>query len=151
VFSRPWLALLRRHVLIHRRLLAFILTFCAVLLGWSAFVSRPPMVSTPAAPISSAPTVRSGFVRMPVRFADGEMATLLHPGDRIQLWATDPRAGTSRVVARDVDVLAVPDPAASGVMATSRGRLIVVGIRVTEVNKVTISSVEGFLTYALDR
>ena len=50
---------------------------------------------------------------LPVRLPDAGQAALLDPGDRIDLLATDPQAGGSRVVAAGAVVLAVPraDPA----------------------------------------
>ena len=153
MFSRPWFFLLRRQVLIHRRLLAFCLTAGAVLLTWQAFLARPPVIaSVAAAPaaVPTAPVLPAGYVRLPVRFADGEMASLLHPGQRIQLWVTDPRAAQARVAAEQAEVIEISTTSGeNGVTNGRSSRLVVVGVPVTEVKKVTLAGVDGFLTYAL--
>ncbi|BBH16894.1 hypothetical protein Back2_11810 [Nocardioides baekrokdamisoli] len=152
MFSRPWFALLRRQVLIHRRSLAFCLTVAAVLLGWAAFVARPPTVSTLPTAVMSAPaspSPRPGYVRLPVRFADGEMAGLLHPGDRIQLWASDPRTQRSRQISRDAEVIEVAGAPSIGVSAGRQGRLVVIRVHVTEVERVTSFNSGGVLSYVL--
>ncbi|HZP14718.1 MAG TPA: hypothetical protein VFA96_02760 [Nocardioides sp.] len=155
MFSRPWLTLLRRQVLIHRRALAFCLTVAAVLLGWSAFVSRPPAtVAPPGVPAVTAPATVSpqpGHVRLPVRFADGEMAGLLHPGQRIQLWATDARTQRARVIARDTQVVEVVSQPPSGAAYARQSRLVVVSVRVTEVETVARFNSNGVLTFVLDQ
>lgn len=139
-------------MLIHRRSLAFCLTVAAVLLGWAALAARPPVVSavSGAAPTAvSARVLKPGFVRLPVRFADGEMAGLLHPGELIELWASDPRTQRSRVIVRDAEVLEVPAPAPGSVSAGRQSRLVVVGIHVTEVETVTRFNAIGVLTYVV--
>ena len=88
---------------------------------------------------------------MPVRFADGEMAALLHQGQRIQIWASDPRSQRSRLVAPDVGVIDVPGLSGNGVMAGRTSRLVVVEVRSTDVAKVTLSGANGVLTYTLDQ
>ena len=150
MFSRPWLALLRRQVLIHRRALAFCLTVAAVLLGWTAFVARPPVGSPADGGVRAAlatPTLRPGVVRIPVRFADGEMAGLLHPGERIQLWAIDSRASRSRVIARDAEVIEVPGPSPNSGSAGRQSRVVVLGIHAAEVEIVANFNANGVLTY----
>ena len=88
---------------------------------------------------------------MPVRFADGEMAALLHQGQRIQIWASDPRSQRSRLVAPDVGVIDVPGLSGNGVMTGRTSRLVVVEVRSTDVAKVTLSGANGVLTYTLDQ
>jgi Flp pilus assembly protein CpaB len=52
-----------------------------------------------------------GTVAVPVRLADAAVAGLLHPGDRVDVLAAKAeRAGTARVVAAAVPVVAVPRP-----------------------------------------
>lgn len=141
-------------MLIHRRSLAFCLTVAAVLLGWAAFVARPAVVSTVPTVVPSGPAkpaLRPGVVRLPVRFADGEMAGLLRPGERIQLWASDPRAPRSRLVARDAEVIEVAGAPPSGGAAGRQSRLVVVGVAAAAVETVTRFNANGVLTYAMDQ
>lgn len=90
-------------------------------------------------------------MRLPVRFADGEMAALLHPGLRIQLWATDARSARTRLVTSRAGVFDVPTPAGNSVTTGHAGRLVVVEVPVADVGKVAASGANGVLTYALDQ
>ncbi len=87
---------------------------------------------------------------VPVRLADAAQAALLTPGDTLELLATDPRAGTSTVLAADVTVLAVPDAevAADGALP---GRLVVLALPAHEVPGVTSAAVAGYVTYTWSR
>lgn len=95
---------------------------------------------------------------VPVRFADADMAGLLHPGDRIDLYATDPANGHTTAVATDALVLGLP-PASTGADSSARGagngvtnalggRLVIVGVTASSVETVTSAGVGGFLTFA---
>lgn len=91
-----------------------------------------------------------GETVLPVRLPDPGMAALLRPGDEVDLVATDPGTGESRVVARDVRVLTgtadVPEaPAGQG------GALVVVGLSATEAVSVTSASLAQFLTVSWSR
>ena len=69
-----------------------------------------------------------GLVAVPVRVPDAGSVALLAVGDRVDLVAADPRAGTAEVVARDAPVLALPgDPEATGGGAAPGGALVVLG------------------------
>jgi hypothetical protein len=155
VFSRPWFTWVRRQVLIHRRALAFCLTVAAVLLGWSAFVSRPPVMAAlpDVAPSAAVPTLspKPGHIRLPVRFADGEMAELLHPGQHIQLWATDPRTQQARAIARDVQVVEVIGEPSSRTAYTRESRLVVVSVRAADVVTVARFNSNAVLTFSFDQ
>ena len=155
MFSRPWFALLRRQVLIHRRALAFCLTVAAVLLGWSAFVTRAPVIAAlpAAAPPAAAPTLapKPGHVRLPVRFADGEMAGLLHPGQHIELWAADTRTQQARVIAHDAQVVEVIGQPPSGAAYGRQSRLVVVSVRATDVVTVARFNSNAVLTFSFDQ
>lgn len=93
---------------------------------------------------------------VPVRFPDAGMAGLLHVGDSVDLYVTDPASGRTSPVTDDALVLALSttDPAPSG--STSRngvtnalgGRLVVVGVPTASVEAVTSAGVGGFLTFA---
>lgn len=87
-----------------------------------------------------------GTVVMPIRLSDAGQAALLTVGDRIDLLATDPQAGTTGELARDVTVLAVPDARISGDAALP-GRLVVVAVGHLEVPEVTGASVAAYVTY----
>jgi len=100
-----------------------------------------------------------GRVAVPVRLPDPEMAALLQVGDHVQLLATDAAGGTTRVVAPDAAVLALPagmgrdvsstsHPGANAVTAGLGGSLIVVGVPEVLVTSVTSAAVRDFLTYA---
>ncbi|MGZ4475982.1 MAG: SAF domain-containing protein [Nocardioides sp.] len=100
---------------------------------------------------------RPGLVAVPVRLPDPEMAALLRVGDHIRLLATDAASGTTRVVAPDAEVLALPGPlptrgtataSGNGVTDGLSGRLIVAGVPEDLVTPVTSASVRDFLTYA---
>jgi hypothetical protein len=87
-----------------------------------------------------------------VRLPDAGQAALLAPGDRIDLLATDPQAGGSRVVADDALVLTVPPdrPDPAGATATP-GALVVLGLDPTAVPGTTEAAVRWFLTYSFSR
>ncbi len=90
---------------------------------------------------------------MPLRFPDAGLASLLEPGDRIDLVATDPQGDGARVVAADVLVLATPAPAADTEAAGSStpGAVVVVGVPPLSVTAVADASVRWFLCYAWSR
>ena len=90
---------------------------------------------------------------MPVRLPDAGVASLLAPGDRVDLVATDPQGGGARVVAADVLVLATPgpdeaDPAGNG---AAPGVVVVMGVPPASVTAVADASVRSFLGYAWSR
>lgn len=197
-------------MLAHRRLLAFLLTAAAVVIGLEAARPAPPQTvtmavaardlaagtvltsadlasvevppggvpdqalehplgATLAAPLRRGepvtdvrvvgPELTAGhpdLTAVPVRFPDAGMAALLHVGDTVDLYVTDPASGHTSPVTDDALVLALSttDPAPSG--STSRngvtnalgGRLVVVGVPTASVEAVTSAGVGGFLTFA---
>lgn len=69
-----------------------------------------------------------GLVAVPVRVPDAGAVALLAVGDRVDLVATDPRAGTSTVVAAAAPVLALPaDEPSAGAGSSPGGALVVLG------------------------
>ena len=73
--------------------------------------------------------VAAGHVVSPLRIADPEVATLVHPGSVIDVIAADPEGAAATVVARDVEVLATPPPQsepANG--APAEGTLVLVEV-----------------------
>ena len=196
-------ASLRRAILGHRRLIAFLLVAAAVLLALRSLAPPSPATATMLVathdlqagsrltaadltvqhitprqrpdgtvsdaagrvlggavrrgePITDARLLGSGtaapdgLTAVPVRLPDGAMAALLDPGERVDLYATDPSAGGTTLVARDVLVLAVPpkDTVSNGVTGTTGGRLVVVGVAPSAVGDVTDASVRLILTVA---
>jgi len=206
----------RRGVLAHRRLLAFLLTASAVAIGISATRPDPPDTSTMAvasrdlpvgtvltaadltdvetdpgsvpADLADAPLgerlaapLRRGepvtdvrlvgpeltegrpdLVAVPVRLPDAEMAGLLHVGDTVDLYATDPATAETAQVTTDTLILSLPQAAEPsgddspaqgktdgfGVTNTSAGRLVIVGVAANSVEDVTSAAVSGYLTFA---
>lgn len=193
---------LRRTVLGHRRLIAFVLTAVAMLAALRSLAApAPPMEMVEVAshdlaagstltasdlteqrrPKSTLPeglvrhpvgrTVAGGVRRgepitdvrligrslaapglsaVPVRLPDAAMASLLRPGDHVDLYATDASAGGTTSIARDVLVLGVPveKDARNTVTGSLGGRLVVVGVPPDSVHDVTEASVRLFLTVA---
>lgn len=123
-----------------------------------------PVGATLAAPLSRGEPVTTarlvgpgladaapGTTALPVRLSDAGQAGLLTVGDRIDLLATDPQAGTTLTAASDVPVLALPEPsdrAGAGPAGTVTGRLVVLGVPDASVNDVTQVSVTRFVTFA---
>lgn len=88
---------------------------------------------------------------VPVRLPDAGLVRLLQVGDRIDLVATDPQAGTTEVVARDVLVLATPRDTAPSTGAAPPGALVVLGVTPTAATAVADASVRAFLSYSFTR
>ena len=201
---------MRRRLLAHRRLLAFLLTASAVAVGLHAARPTPPATvaltvtardlpagttlapadlttvrvppgtapagalahpvgATLAAPLRRGEAVTDlrlvgprlaeghpGLVAVPLRFPDAGMAGLLHVGDAIDLYVTDPTDGHTSPVATDVLVLALPAGDAAGATSTGQtrvtntlgGRLVVVGVPASSVETATSAGVGGVLTFA---
>jgi Flp pilus assembly protein CpaB len=87
-----------------------------------------------------------GLVAAPVRLPDEAAAALLRPGDRIDLLATDARRGRSWTVAEDTLVLSVPAAAESGAGPLG-GRVVVLAVPASGVEKVAAASVAEFITW----
>ena len=92
-----------------------------------------------------------GDTILPVRLPDPGMASLLRPGDEIDLVATDPGTGLSTVVARDVTVLATPTGAPDGPAGGSGGALVVVGASAEDAIDIASAALAQFLTVSWDR
>lgn len=88
-----------------------------------------------------------GTVALPVRLSDAEQAGLLDVGDRVDLLATDPQAGTTTTVTTDVLVLALPHPDAAAADALT-GRLVVLGVPSVDLLEVSTAAVTAFVTFA---
>ena len=88
---------------------------------------------------------------LPVRLPDSGLAALLEPGDRIDLIATDPQAGGSRVVSADALVLAVPRADETSSASAPPGALVLLGVAPTSVETLSEASVRWFLSYSFSR
>ncbi len=92
-----------------------------------------------------------GQTILPVRLPDPGMATLLRPGDEVDLVATDPGTGASALVARDVTVLATPRDLPDGPAGGSGGALVVFGASSEEAIDIASASLSQFLTVSWER
>jgi Flp pilus assembly protein CpaB len=91
-----------------------------------------------------------GRVALPVRIADADAVGLLRVGDRVDLVAADPRAGTASSVAVDVTVLALPAPAEQNVGSSGlTGRLVVVAALPTEVDRIAGAAATDLLSVVI--
>lgn len=92
-----------------------------------------------------------GQTILPVRLPDAGMAALLHPGDEVDLVATDPGTGASSIVARDVIVLATPRGVPDGPAGGAGGALVVVGTSATEAIDISSAALSQFVTVSWTR
>lgn len=88
---------------------------------------------------------------MPVRLPDSGSAGLLEAGDRIDLVATDPQAGGSRVVAYDALVLAVPGGSGEAETGSVTGAVVLLGVDPSAVPAVSEGAARLFLSFAFSR
>lgn len=77
-----------------------------MLLGLSALSSPSPQSPTESDP-GGGISIPAGQLAVPVRLADPAVASLLQPGDRVDVFAADGRSGV-RVVASGVTITATP-------------------------------------------
>ena len=100
--------------------------------------------------------VGTGRVAVPVRLPDAGAVDLLAIGDRIDVVATDPQAGSSDTVAAGVPVLALPGTASdagggAGPLGQPGGRLVVLAVEETDVHNLATAGAATFLTYVWSR
>jgi Flp pilus assembly protein CpaB len=102
-----------------------------------------------------APALVAGYpgrVALPVRIADADAVGLLRVGDRIDLVAADPRAGSATYAAVDVPVLALPaagDPDTGSDGLT--GRLVVVAALPSDVDTIAGAAATDLLSVVISR
>lgn len=94
---------------------------------------------------------QDGQTVLPMRLPDAGMASLLRPGDVVDLYATDPGTGDSRLLAVGVTVLATPRDVPEGPAGGAGGTLVVVGVTPGEALALTGASLTQFLTVAFRR
>lgn len=99
-----------------------------------------------------ADTDRDGLVTTPLRLADADVVGLLAVGDVVDVIAADPRTGSSKVVAEQVRIVAIPRTAGdSGPLGTSGsddGRLVLVEVTPTVATRLASAAVSTQLTVA---
>lgn len=88
-----------------------------------------------------------GHVALPVRLSDPAQADLLRVGMRIDLLATDPKAGTTEAVVPEATVLDTPAPA-EGAAGGLTGRVVVLAVPEDLVATVTAATVSHYVTFA---
>lgn len=89
-----------------------------------------------------------GEQALPLRLPDTGVAALLRPGDEVDLLATDPGTGRTRLAASGVRILAVPEVDSTGSEHGVEGALVVVSLSPDEVPTVTGVSLAEFLSVA---
>lgn len=87
---------------------------------------------------------RPDLVALPVRLPDPDSASLLRVGDCVDLLATAPEGGTSRLLATGVPVLALPSRSSRA----SEGRLVVLGVEAARTGEVSAAAVAEYLGFA---
>lgn len=88
-----------------------------------------------------------GQVAVPVRISDPAQAGLLRVGMRIDLLATDPKAGTTATVAPGATVLGTP-PQEADAGGGLTGRVVVLSVPGDLVDAVTSATVSRYVTFA---
>lgn len=93
-----------------------------------------------------------GMVGVLVRLPDPAVVALLRPGDEVDLLATDPTGGRTRMVAEDARVLALPpDPPGAGGGPAATGAAVLLGVREHEVETVSAATLQGLIAVAFGR
>jgi Flp pilus assembly protein CpaB len=102
---------------------------------------------------SSLAAAHPGLTALPVRLPDAGVVGLLQAGDRVDVIATDPAAGSASVLVTDALVLAVPaaTAASEGAGGGLTGRLVVLGVPPHLVPDTSAAAVTLFLTVAFSR
>jgi Flp pilus assembly protein CpaB len=89
---------------------------------------------------------RPELVALPVRLPDTAVAELLRAGEQVDVVAADPQGGPAATVARGALVLALPPPPADAAADGLPGRIVVLGVRGSEVSAVSAAGVTRFLS-----
>jgi len=102
-------------------------------------------VLTALALVSARASAGPGQVVAPLRLADAGLATLLRPGDLVDVLAADEQAGQARVVARSVRVVTLPAPPDDSAADTS-GTLVLLAVSPASATELAQAAVTGPLT-----
>jgi len=147
--TRTPLATLRRRVRRHRRPLAALLTAAAVLTALTALrtpVQAPATAGGSPGPAADPSALQPGESSVPILLASSAVASVLRPGDVIDLVAPS-ASGEPEVVAAGARV--VDRPATGGGLAPSSGGLVVVAIAAGEAQDVAVASSRDDLTVVI--
>jgi hypothetical protein len=145
-----------RHALVrYRRPLAAGCAAAAVLLIMTS-LRAPSSTTTPPASERSGgeattftESIDHGLVASPVRLADADVATLLHPGSLVDVLAADGK-GNAFVVADAVEVITIPTNENSSLGPTGfGGALVVLAVSATEATELAATSAVGPLSIVL--
>ena len=104
--ATPSTGAIRRWLALRRRPLAAECAFAAVLLGLSA-LSTPSQHSSTEPATDRGISIPTGQLAVPLRLADAAVASLLQPGDQVDVFAADNRSGVE-IVASGVTVTTTP-------------------------------------------
>lgn len=122
--SDTWVSV-RRWLFLHRRAVSASLAFVAVLLGLLALTETPSQQpGTQPSAAAQRPALTDNQLAVPIRLSDPAVASLLAPGDVVDVMVAD-RGGLARFVAADLTVTAVPEAEGSGPWSDSDGLLMV--------------------------
>jgi Flp pilus assembly protein CpaB len=102
-------------------------------------------VLTGLALVSARAAAGPGQVVAPLRLADAGLATLLQPGDVVDVLAADEQAGQARVVARSVRVITIPAVPEDG-SAETAGTLVLLAVSPSTATELAQAAVTGPLT-----
>ncbi len=93
-----------------------------------------------------------GRVAIAVRIPDAGVAALLHTGDRVDLWATDPRSnGPAELAVTDAVVLSTGQRSEANSGANATGALVVLAVVPAAVPELAAATSTGFLSVAWNR
>jgi pilus assembly protein CpaB len=93
--------------------------------------------------------VPAGQVAAPVRLADLAVATLLRPGDRVDVLATPEEAGAAQVVAADALVLSAPPGQVAAPVTGGDAGLLVLAVPAETAARLAGSATNSTLTVTL--
>jgi Flp pilus assembly protein CpaB len=95
---------------------------------------------------------RPGRSAVAVRIPDGDVASLLTPGQRVALVASDPQGGRpSERLVEDAEVVALPQSSADGAPGALGGRLVVFAVPSTVADDVAAAAVSRYLAVVWTR
>ena len=148
--TRTPLAALRRRVRRHRRPIAAILAAAAMLTALTALRAPAPASTTPGGTAGATPAdpsmLQPGESSVPILLASSAVASVLQPGDVIDLVAPSASGGPETVAA---GARVLDRPATGGGLAPSSGGLVVVAVSAAEALTVAVSSSRDDLTVVI--
>jgi Flp pilus assembly protein CpaB len=91
-----------------------------------------------------------GMVAAPVRIGDAGAVRLLRVGDRVDVLAADPRAGTAKVLTTDAPVIAVPRDSRDA-LGVVTGALVVLAVSVATARTFAGAAGSSYLSVVIAR